>query len=72
MSKDKTPVLAGTIPTLERLMDGLETLAAEQPHLEPAIAAGLESAIKYYNKLDDTKAYVIALCEFKHIFYTYI
>lgn len=63
MSEQKTPVLAGAIPAIERFMTRWEKLAEMQPHLSPAINAGLSIANKYYNKMDDTHAYIVAMCE---------
>lgn len=63
MSKEKNPVLAGAIPTIERFMTNWERLAVKQPRLAPAIRAGLKVANKYYRKMDDTQAYVVAMCK---------
>jgi hypothetical protein len=63
MSKQKTPVLAGVIPTFERFMTSWEALAGKNPNLRGAITIGLSFATKYYNKMDATKAYIIAMCE---------
>ena len=64
MSKDKTPVLAGAIPSFERFMSRWERLAEKNPHLAPAINIGLNFATKYYKRMDDTDAYVVAMCEY--------
>jgi hypothetical protein len=63
MAKEKTPVLAGAIPSFERMMTRLEKLAGVQPKLAPAIKAGLEFAYLYYKKMDYTDAYIVAMCE---------
>jgi hypothetical protein len=63
MSKEKTPVLAGVIPTFERFMTSWEALAKKNPNLRDAINIGLSFATKYYKKMDATKAYIIAMCE---------
>ena len=63
MSKQKTPVLAGVIPTFERFMTAWESLAEKNPHLREAINRGLSFATKYYSKMDATKVYIIAMCE---------
>lgn len=62
MSKELTPVLAGAVPTFERFMSRWERLSLAQPHLAPAINAGLEVAYKYYKQMDNTTAYIIAMC----------
>jgi hypothetical protein len=70
MSKEKTPVLAGTIPSFERFMTSWEKLAEKNKHLAPAIKVGLSFAYKYYTKMDHTSAYVVAMCESNsNIFY---
>ena len=63
MSKQKMPVLAGAIPFFEHMMTCLEKLSLQQPTLAPAIKAGLGVAYKYYKKMDDTNAYIVAMCE---------
>lgn len=63
MSKEKTPVLAGTIPSFERFMTSWEKLAKKNEHLAPAIKIGLKFAYKYYRRMDDTSAYMVAMCE---------
>lgn len=63
MSKEKTPVLAGAIPSFERFMTGWEKLCNAKPNLAPAIDIGLAVAEEYYKKMDDTPAYIIAMCE---------
>jgi hypothetical protein len=64
MSKEKMPVLAGVIPTFKRFMLSWETLARakENRHLKDVLETGLEFAKKYYNKMDNTNAFVIAMC----------
>jgi hypothetical protein len=64
MSKQKTPVLAGAIPSLERMMSRLERLAKKHPELRVPINRGLKFAVKYYERMDYTDAYVVAMCEF--------
>ena len=63
MLKEKILVLAGVIPTFERFMTLWESLAEKNPHLSDALKLGLSFAAKYYNKMDATKAYIIAMCE---------
>ena len=64
MSKEKTPILAGTIPSFKQFMSHWERLAEKNAHLAPAIQIGLNFATKYYKWMDDTDAYVIAMCEY--------
>ncbi|KAF8230270.1 hypothetical protein L208DRAFT_1282653, partial [Tricholoma matsutake] len=64
MLKDKTPILAGTIPSFEQFMSCWEQLAKKNVHLAPAIKIGLDFTMKYYKQIDDTDAYVVAMCEY--------
>ena len=36
---------------------------AKTKGLEPFVKAGLDWAYKYYNRMDHTKAYVVAMCK---------
>ena len=67
MSKEKTPVLAGVIPSFERFMTSWEILAQKNaeknPRLTTAINIGLSFTNKYYKKMDETQAYVVAMCK---------
>jgi hypothetical protein len=63
MSKEKMPVLAGVIPTFEHFMTAWEQLSDKNPHLRVAINRGLLFANKYYKKMDETKAYILAMCK---------
>jgi hypothetical protein len=62
LSKEETPVLAGTIPAFEIFLTKLETLAEVKPWLQGCIEEGLRFARKYYQAMDDTGAYVVAMC----------
>ncbi|KAG6805907.1 hypothetical protein H0H92_013515, partial [Tricholoma furcatifolium] len=61
MAKEKVPVLAGTIPSFEIMMSRWERLASRHADLKPIIDVGLDYATKYYKKMDDTEAYVVAM-----------
>lgn len=63
MSKEKTPVLAGIIPSLEQMMTCLKKLARQEPTLVLAIKVSLKYTYKYYKKMDDTDAYIVRMCE---------
>lgn len=64
MAAEKTPVLAGAIPTLERFMSRWEWLAQLQEDVAPAIRAGLDVAYRYYSRMDSTDVYIISMCEY--------
>lgn len=63
LAKDSTPVLAGVIPIIEIFMSKWEILAEKKVWLKPLIDEGLKWANKYYIRLDDTTAYVVAMCK---------
>jgi hypothetical protein len=62
LSKEETPVLAGTVPVFEIFLTKLETLAKAKPRLKDCIEEGLRFAKKYYQRMDDTGAYVVSMC----------
>jgi hypothetical protein len=73
MSVEHTPVLSGTIPAFESFMSKWEEIAIVRPALSPWINEGLRWAKKYYKRMDETKAYVIAMCEYNHyLFYRHL
>jgi hypothetical protein len=61
MSREKTPVLAGSLPAFEMFMTAWETLGDKHPRLKPFVDIGLKWAKKYYCRMDQTKAYIIAM-----------
>jgi hypothetical protein len=62
VSKEETPVLAGVLPAFEIFITKWETLAKMKPWLKPWIDEDLFWANKYYLHMDQTNAYVIAMC----------
>lgn len=63
MSSQRTPVLADVIPAIERLMTAWDVVSLSQPHLAKFVDAGLKKLREGYDKMDRTRAYVIALGE---------
>jgi hypothetical protein len=61
MSSESTPVLCGAIASFELLMTKWERLGEEHPGLQYWTRIGLRWARKYYKRMDDTDAYVIAM-----------
>ena len=55
-------MLSGVLPSFEMLMTRWEKLAQDVPALKKYINPGLEKAYEYYNRMDETKAYIIAMC----------
>lgn len=65
MSSESTPVLSRTILAFEIFMTEWEKLAEEYSILKPWIEIGLRWATKYYIRMDETEAYVVAMCKLK-------
>ena len=61
---DKLPVLAYAIPMFELFMSNWEKLATRQAHLKLFINKGLHFVYIHYQKMDQTMAYVICMCEY--------
>ena len=61
MAAEKTPILSGAIPAFEIFMSQWEKLSKEHPRLKDLIKPGLDWAYMYYNRMDRTKAYIIAM-----------
>lgn len=64
LSKEETPVLAGVILAFEIFLTKWDQLARKKPWLKPLINEGLIWATKYYQRLDLSNVYVIAMCKF--------
>lgn len=62
-SKEATPVLAGAIPAFEIFLTKMEKLAETKANLNPFITEGLKFAYSYYNRMDNTSAYIVAMCK---------
>jgi hypothetical protein len=71
MSKEKTPVLSGSIPAFEMMITAWSKLSATQPRLKPFVDIALSWAEKYYAKTHRTKAYIIAMCKHGYLFVSY-
>jgi hypothetical protein len=63
MSGETTPILSGAIPAFEIFMTKWEKIKKGAMCLKPLVEAGLEKAFKYYDRMDGTKAYAIAMCK---------
>ncbi|KAF9489959.1 hypothetical protein BDN71DRAFT_1400684, partial [Pleurotus eryngii] len=62
MSQEKNPVLTGAIPAFKMFMTIWKKLGEQNSHLKRWMDLGLKGAMKYYERMDNTKAYVIAMC----------
>lgn len=63
MSGEGMLILLGSISAFEMFMTRWEKLCEEHPHLAPFIQPGLDWAYNYYNRMDCTTAYIVAMCE---------
>jgi hypothetical protein len=67
MSAENTPILAGSIPAFELFMAAWNAMLTDADlqaeNLSKFIDPGLAVANTYYNKMGDTDAYIIAMCE---------
>lgn len=55
-----------TIPCFELFMTAWEVLQDANPCMKLSIDIGLQWVTKYYKRMDNTWAYVIAMCEWHH------
>ena len=67
MSSENTPILAATILAFELFLSAWEAMKTDrdlaEENVASIIAPGLTLAKSYYKKLDDSNAYIIAMCE---------
>ncbi|KIM68336.1 hypothetical protein SCLCIDRAFT_105458 [Scleroderma citrinum Foug A] len=63
MSSELQPILSRAMPTFELFMTGWEKLCELNKHIAPFIEVCLEWAKLYYSWMDNTRAYIIAMCE---------
>jgi len=64
MSSESTPVLSCAISDFEMFMTEWENLGREHKILKFWTEIGLKWAKKYYVRMDETDAYVVAMCKF--------
>ena len=61
MSAERTPVLSGTIPAFEMFMTAWEHLGDTNSRLHNWTSVGVEWAVKYYQRMDQTRTYVVSM-----------
>ena len=61
MSSESTPILSGAIPAFELFMTSWEQLSANHVRLKQWIEIGLGYATSYYERMDRTCSYIIAM-----------
>ena len=54
------------------LMTAWEQLGTKHPNMKPFTTVGLEWAIKYYKKMDQTHTYVVAMGEWTSLAFLHI
>ncbi|KDQ07400.1 hypothetical protein BOTBODRAFT_73957, partial [Botryobasidium botryosum FD-172 SS1] len=72
MSSETTPTLSMAIPAMEALLSQWTQLAAHTPHLNFIVSACCSKLQEYLSKMQQSKAYVIAMflnpgCKFQWI-----
>jgi hypothetical protein len=68
MSSETLPRLGSAVPCFELFMSAWETMGTKNPRVAPWIDVGLKWVTQYYKCMDDTRAYVIAMCKSFHHF----
>ena len=63
MSSESRPALSRAMPAFELFMTAWENLRDSNKRIKPFIRAGLYWADRYYGQMDNTRAYVIAMCK---------
>ena len=63
MSSESQPVLSRAVPMFELFMTGWERLCESNKRIAPFIEVGLKWAKLYYSQMDNTRTYIIAMCE---------
>ena len=68
MSVESTPSLIYALPYFEAFMSKLEHLGKEYPIIKPWTKLAEQKATKYYRKMDETDAHVMAICTFIYLY----
>lgn len=53
-------------------MTSLEELGGQSEELKPITDVGVKWATKYYQRMDNSRAYAIAMCKWSHIYISVI
>jgi hypothetical protein len=69
MSSESMPTLSHAIKSFETFMMDLEEVGEQFDILKPWVDIGMYWATKYYIRMDDTDAYVVAMCKFQTLIY---
>jgi hypothetical protein len=65
MSQESNPILSGAIILFETFMTQWEMLSnlKAKPHMKALLKPSLTKTYKYYDRMDQTKVYVITMCK---------
>jgi len=63
LANERTPTLGNVIPYLECFVTALEEYGMHLLCLKPILDEGLVWATTYYSRMDNTKGYIIAMCQ---------
>ena len=63
MSGESTPILSGAILAFKMFMTQWEHICNNQDNTKEWVEVGVSWAMTYYNCMDLTQAYIIAMCE---------
>jgi hypothetical protein len=66
MSSESSPVLSGAIPAFEMFMTRWEEVGNLFEETKAWVEVGLTWAKTYYNRMDCTQAYIVAMRELRH------
>jgi len=61
LANERTPTLGNVIPYWECFMTALEEYGRHLPCLKPILDEGLAWVTTYYSRMDNNKAYIIAI-----------
>lgn len=64
MSRERTPALAGTIPSIEVFLKTMKLLAERATRISPIIKVGISIAEKYYERIENNPTYVISTSQY--------
>jgi len=67
MAGETTPILSGAIPAFEMFMSKWEQIAELHPRLSKWIDVGLSWVTQYYSRMDQMRAYITAMGEWRDL-----
>jgi len=64
MSAESTPLLGDAVPIFRELIDSWEKTMKAAPSLTPFLELGLTWTSKYTDRMNNTMAYAVAMCQY--------